>query len=210
VFGVAFLGRPRSREAEHAVEVPLSMRAAMIILAASCLLIGVFPGILLHPLAALAQLLIPGAGVPDEALSIDRIIPWVAVIILGVVGITAPLKRTQKIVPTWGCGLAELTSRMQCTSTVFSKPIRLVFAAVYKPDRRIERLPTDAPYFPKTISYSSVRTTSYEKTLYRPFVDLILSVAYQLRRLQTGNIQVYLLYISLTLVSLLAFLRFQK
>jgi len=210
VFGVAFLGRPRSTEAEHATEVPLSMRGGMTIVAASCLLIGIFPGIFLEPLASLAQFLIPGAGVPDETLGIARIIPWVATIILGVVGITVLVKRTKRMVPTWGCGLSELTSRMQYTSTVFSKPIRLVFSAVYKPDRRIERLPADAPYFPKTISYSSVRTTSYEKALYRPFVDLILSVAHQLRRLQTGNIQVYLLYIFLTLVSLLAFLRFQK
>jgi hypothetical protein len=39
---------------------------------------------------------------------------------------------------------------------------------------------------------------------------MILSAAHRLRRMQTGNIQVYLLYIFLTLVLLLAFLRFQK
>ena len=55
--------------------------------------------------------------------------------------------------------------------------------------------------FPASISYRSVRTTSYEKAIYRPFADLILSAAHRLRRMQTGNIQVYLLYIFLTLVS---------
>ena len=210
VFGVAFLGRPRSAEAEHAVEAPVSMRAGMTILAAACLLIGILPGLLLHPLASLGQALFPGAGVPEETLIIARVIPWIAAIILGVVVTTVLLKRTQRMVPTWGCGLPQLTSRMQYTSTVFSKPIRFVFSAVYRPDRKIERLPAGQPYFPTSISYSSVRTTSYEKALYRPFVDLIVSAAHQLRRLQTGNIQVYLLYIFLTLVALLAFLRFQK
>lgn len=210
VFGIAFLGRPRSAGAERGVEVPVSMRVGMTTLAVGCLLIGILPGILLRPLCSLAKVLLPGAGVPDEIWSIARIIPWVGAFILGVIGLTAALKRTQRTVPTWGCGLSELTSRMQYTSTVFSKPIRFVFSAVYKPDRKIERLPADAPYFPQTISYSSVRTTSYERALYRPFVDRILSVAHQLRRMQTGNIQVYLLYIFLTIVSLLAFLRFQK
>ena len=209
-FGIAFLGRPRSAEAENAVEVPMLMRGGMVMLAAACLLIGILPGVLLRPLASLVQVLIPGAGVPEETVSIARVIPWAAAIIVGVSVVASLLKRRERAVRTWACGLPILTSRMQYTSTVFSKPIRFVFSFIYRPERKIERLPADQPYFPATISYESVRTTSYEKTIYRPFVDMILSVAYQLRRLQTGNIQLYLLYIFLALVSLLAFLRFQK
>jgi hydrogenase-4 component B len=210
VFGVAFLGRPRSTEAEHAVEVPVLMRSGMTLLAAACLLMGVFPGLFLPPLVSLVQALIPGAGVPEETLSIARIMPWIAAIVLGTGAVAALLKRRERMARTWACGLPGLSSRMQYTSTVFSKPIRFVFASVYRPDRKLETLPADQPYFPVSISYQSVRTTSYERALYRPFVELILSVAHRLRRLQTGNIQVYLLYIFLALVSLLAFLRFQK
>jgi hydrogenase-4 component B len=210
VFGVAFLGRPRSALAESAVEVPLPMRGGMALLAAACLLIGIIPGLLLRPLVSLVQVLIPGAGVPEETLSIARVIPWIAAMVLGISAVVALLKRRERIARTWACGLPALSSRMQYTSTVFSKPIRFVFARVYRPDRKVERLPADQPYFPSSVSYSSVRTTSYEKSLYRPFVDLIVSLAQGLRRLQTGNIQVYLLYIFLAVVSLLAFLRFQR
>lgn len=208
VFGVAFLGRPRSAEAEHAVEVPIPMYSAMILLAAACLLIGILPGLLLRPLAALVQGLIPGAGVPVETLSITRIIPWIAAIVLGTGVVVALLKRRERVTRTWACGLPGLSSRMQYTSTVFSKPIRFVFAWVYRPDRKVERIPVDQPYFPVSISYRSVRTTSYERALYRPFVESVVSLARRLRRLQTGNIQVYLLYIFLALVLLLTFLRF--
>lgn len=210
VFGVAFLGRPRSTEAEHAAEVPVLMRSGMTLLAAACLLVGVFPGLFLPPLVSLVQALIPGAGVPEETLSIARVMPWIAAIVLGTGASVALLKSRKRMARTWACGLPGLSSRMQYTSTVFSKPIRFVFARVYRPDRKLESLPADQPYFPVSISYQSVRTTSYERALYRPFVELILSVAHRLRRLQTGNIQVYLLYIFLALVSLLAFLRFQK
>ncbi|MGA8011985.1 MAG: proton-conducting transporter membrane subunit [Candidatus Acidiferrales bacterium] len=209
-FGTAFLGRPRSAGAEHAEEAPLGMRTGLALLAAVCLAIGIFPGFLLRPLVALAQVLIPGAGVPEETLSIARILPWTAAIVLGTGALVAVFKRRERIARTWACGLPGLSSRMQYTSTVFSKPLRFVFAQVYRPDRKVEELPADQPYFPVSISYRSVRTTSYERVFYRPFVELILSLAYRLRRLQTGNIQVYLLYIFLALVSLLAFLRFER
>jgi len=209
-FGVAFLGRPRSAESEHAVEVAVPMRSGMVLLAAACLLIGVSPGLILRPLASLVQGLIPGVGVPEETLNIARIMPWIAATVLGTVALVGAFKRRKRIARTWACGLPGLSSRMQYTSTVFSKPIRFVFARVYRPDRKIEQLPADQPYFPVSISYRSVRTTSYERALYRPFVEVIVSLAYRLRRLQTGNIQVYLLYIFLALVSLLTFLRFQR
>jgi hypothetical protein len=53
-----------------------------------------------------------------------------------------------------------------------------------------------------------VRTTSFERSLYRPALDGIVAAANRLRRLQTGNIQVYLLYMFLALVALLVFMRF--
>ncbi|MGB8475429.1 MAG: proton-conducting transporter membrane subunit [Candidatus Acidiferrum sp.] len=209
VFGVAFLGRPRSMQAEHASEVRLGMRAGMWLLGGACVCTGIFPGVLLHPLVSLAQVLVPGAGVPEEILSIARVLPWVAGIILGAGAITYLLRRRERIVRTWACGLPELSSRMQYTSTVFSKPIRYVFAWVYRPDRKVKQIPAHQPYFPASISYQSVRTTSYERALYRPFVESVISLAHRLRQLQTGNVQVYLLYIFLALVLLLTFLRFR-
>lgn len=207
-FGVPFLGRARSEEAEQAREVPRAMRAGMWLLGGGCICFGIFPGILLRPLVSVAQLLLPGAGVPEETLSITRVLPWVALMVLAAGGVTYLFKRRERIVRTWACGLPGLSTRMQCTSTVFSKPIRFVFARVYRPDRKVDQLPADQPYFPVSISYQSVRTTSYERSLYRPFVDSVVLLAHRLRRLQTGNIQVYLLYIFLALVLLLAFLRF--
>jgi hydrogenase-4 component B len=208
-FGVAFLGRPRSAKAEEATEAPFGMRLGLLLLATGCVFIGIFPGTLLRPLVALVQSLVPGAGVPNETVSIARVIPWIALLIFGVSGSAALLRQRKRIARTWACGLPGLSSRMEYTSTVFSKPIRFVFARVYRPDRKVEQLPSDRPYFPASISYRSVRTTSYERALYRPVVDIIVSQALRLRRLQTGNIQVYLLYIFLALVSLLALLRFQ-
>lgn len=208
VYGVAFLGRPRSIEAEHAHEVPISMRIGMALLAVACVVIGVVPGIVLGPLGAAVTEVMHGAVAPDNATSLVRILPWVAVGVVGIVLFFLAMRRVARVTATWACGMPGLDARMQYTSTSFSKPLRRVFAQVYRPDRSIEVLPADQPYFPKSISYRSVRTTSFEKYLYRPGVDAIVSMSHRLRRLQTGNIQVYLLYMFLALVALLVFMRF--
>ena len=209
VYGVAFLGRPRSVNAEHATDVPLTMQAGMMILAGACVLTGIFPGIVLRPLALNAQELLSGAMLPGNAAPLGHVLPWLA---LGIACIftaaIAIVRRVGRTTSTWACGLPGLDSRMQYTSTAFSKPLRRVFARAYRPDRTVEVLPADQPYFPTSISYRSVRTISFEKSLYRPAIEGIVSTGNRLRRLQTGNIQVYLLYIFLALIGVLVFMRF--
>lgn len=208
VYGVAFLGRPRSAEAEHAGEVPLPMRAAMIALAGACVVIGVFPGVMLQSLGMNVQELLGGAMLPAEVGPLARLIPWMALAVTAIVAGVMVIRRAVRTTPTWACGLPLLDSRMQYTSTAFSKPLRKVFAQVYRPDRTVEVLPGDQHYFPSSISYRSIRTTSFERSLYRPAVDAIVGTGHRLRRLQTGNIQVYLLYIFLALIGVLIFTRF--
>jgi hydrogenase-4 component B len=206
VFSAGYLGRPRSTAAEDAHDVPGMMSAAMTLLAAGCVVIGVVPGLLLRPLTATAQDLLPNVAIPDSAFSIAQIIPWVAVAIVVLVGGVVVLRKAARVTQTWACGQPGLDARMQYTSTAFSKPLRRVFARVYRAERTIDV--TGSPYFPQSISYRSVRTTSFERSLYRPAVDAIVGAATHLRRLQTGNIQVYLLYIFVALIALLVFARF--
>jgi hydrogenase-4 component B len=208
VYGVIFLGRPRSANAEHALEVPFTMRAAMVILGGACVAIGLFPGIVLRALSLNVQELLPGAVLPASVARFTDVMPWVALGIAVVFAGVALVRRVVRRTPTWACGLPGLDSRMQYTGTAFSKPVRRVFARVYRPDRAVEVSPADQPYFPAAISYRSVRTTSFEKSLYRPAVEAIVSTGHRLRRLQTGNIQVYLLYIFLALIGVLVFMRF--
>lgn len=203
VYGVAFLGRPRSAGAGAAREASAAIQWGMCLLAAPCLVLGIAPGLVLNPLTALAQALIPGATLPERVASFPAILAWTALALLVTFSLVAIGRTRRRVTATWACGLPGLTGKMQYTSTSFSKPVRFVFSSVYKPDRRLEILPGDNAYFPTSISYSSVRTTSYEKYLYRPITDAVVTLANQLRRMQSGNIQVYLLYIFLALIVLL-------
>jgi hydrogenase-4 component B len=149
-----------------------------------------------------------GAMLPAEVAPLAWLIPWMAFSVTAIVAGVLIIRRKVRTTPTWACGLPGLDSRMQYTSTSFSKPLRKVFAQVYRPERTVEVLPVDQSYFPVSISYHSVRTTSFERSLYRPAVDAIVATGHRLRRLQTGNIQVYLLYIFLALIGVLIFTRF--
>jgi len=209
VYGITFLGRPRSAAAEHANAVPENMDLSLFALAAMCILLGVHPVVALNPLYGLAKTLLPNAAPPAELAAISHTMPLVAAAVVLVLVIALRMRKwTSRRVDTWACGQPGLTPRMQYTAASFSKPLRSVFTAVYKPARKVDIEPAGESYFPARISYLSVRTTSFEKTLYRPTVDFVVATARQLRRLHTGNIQAYLLYIFLMIVSLLLLLRF--
>lgn len=208
VYGVAFLGRPRSAEAAHACEVPWAMQAGMGLLAAACVLIGIVPGIVLKLIDGVVRQLIPGTAPPALSGSLVQLLPWIAgfVVLSCVAWFVRP--RNTRVTPTWACGLPGLDARMQYTATSFSKPLRKVFSRTYRPDRAVEVLPLDQPFFPASISYRSVRTTSFEHSMYRPALGAIVAAAKRLRRMQTGNVQVYLLYMFLALVAALLYMRF--
>jgi hydrogenase-4 component B len=212
VFGAAFLGRPRSPEIRPSSEVSLSMLLPQGLLATACLVVGLMPMLLIRPLWSVVETLIPGSNF-DSVARIGSSIQAMAVVVLLAATATLAVRFLTRVVvrssPTWGCGLAALTARMQYTATSFSKPLRTVFATVYRAERKLEVSPAEKLYFPEAISYQSTRTVSYEKLLYRPVVNSILAAAQQLRRLQTGNIQWYLLYIFLALIFMLLFMRFR-
>ena len=208
LYGVAFLGRPRSMDAEAATEVATTMQAAMVLLAAACVVLGVAPGLLLTPLMKLAQELTRSPLPPEGPMQISSILPWIAVCVAALLILLAGIRRVKRVTPTWACGLPALNSRMQFSSASFSKPLRKVFARVYAAEKTVDVKYARQPYFPKSIFYRSVRTTSFERSLYRPAVDAVVGMATRLRWLQTGNMQVYLLYIFLALISLLIFMRF--
>ena len=206
VYGIAFLGRPRSEAAVHATEVHPAMQVAMALLAIACVVVGIFPRLLIWTVEAAMGDIMPAANIAGQ-LDFLRALPMVALAILVVLLPVVLWRRMRRTTATWGCGLPALSPRMQYSATSFSKPLRTVFFAVYNPDRRTEFTPGDQPYFPAAVSYRSVRTTSYERALYRPAVDLVVNLAHRVRRLHTGNIQSYLMYIFAAIVLLLAFLR---
>ena len=110
-----------------------------------------------------------------------------------------------RIGPTWDCGLRGLTPHMEYTATGFSKPIRMIFKALFRPRREVQREYDYSPYFAKTLRFESHIEEAFVTRIYRPLNRAILRLSRRMRALQAGSIQAYLIYIFITLLLLLMF-----
>ena len=70
VVGLVLLGQPRRARIAEATDAPFPMRAAVVVLAAACIVLGIVPGALAGPLAGLAPW--PTDDAPSAALEV----PW--------------------------------------------------------------------------------------------------------------------------------------
>jgi hydrogenase-4 component B len=104
---------------------------------------------------------------------------------------------------TWDCGLDRLTSQMEYTATAYSKPLRMIFQAIYRPRRRIQADFAVSRYFTKSIRFESHIEPTFEQLIYRPVNRAILRFSRRVRRVQTGSLSAYLFYIFVTLLILL-------
>jgi hydrogenase-4 component B len=97
---------------------------------------------------------------------------------------------------------------MEYTSTAFAEPLRRVFAEIYRP---MKELTVDfhpgSKYFIRAIEYRSEINPWFDQALYRPFLGSATFLARQVRRLQTGSLHLYLLYIASALIVLLVVAR---
>ena len=107
-------------------------------------------------------------------------------------------------VPTWGCG-GELTARTEYTATAFSKPLMMIFGAVYRPTRQVEALGEASAYFPKEVRYHAEIEPTFERYVYGPLVHAVLRVADGMKVLQAGSLHAYLAYVIALVVSLVLF-----
>ena len=220
-FGLSFLAQPRSPQARHAVEVPVSMRIGMGFLAASCALLGLAP-MLVVPLLDRVTAPFTGVTISDKVLAFDGWVvapvtvefssismPVLAALLVGAGGLGLAIARLlgkgapARYSRTWGCGL-PLTSRMEYTATAFVQPIKQVFETIYQPTVTLEReFLEQSKYFIRHQRFHSHIEPLFERYVYQPVVTGLLAAAERLRVIQAGSLHLYLTYIFLTLVLLL-------
>jgi hydrogenase-4 component B len=223
-FGITFLAQPRSRAAAEAREAAPTMRVGMALLTAACVFLGLFPTLftsLLNPVIQQltgevmfsARLSVANGLVLGNTQELGGTVSTLGIALLGLCLLPIPLglwlvfgrRGKLRIGPTWDCGLRGLTPQMQYTATGFSKPIRMIFNALFRPRREVQREYDYSPYFAKTLRFESHIEEAFVTRLYRPLNRAILRMSRRMRALQAGSIQAYLIYIFITLLLLLLF-----
>ncbi len=222
-FGITFLAQPRSEAAAQAHEAPLTMLLGQGVLVAACVFLGLFPTVFLRILDPLTQQLIGLQISPQLTLANGLVLSGVnqnggTVSTLGIAALGVGLlfipfalwlvlgqKTKTRIGPTWDCGLQGLTPRMEYTATGFSKPIRMIFKALFRPRREVQREYDFSPYFTTSIRFEAHVEEVFETRIYRPLQRQVLRLSRRMRALQAGSLQAYLIYIFITLLLLLIF-----
>jgi hydrogenase-4 component B len=208
-FGISFLALPRTPAAAAAHEAPAVMLVPQALLAALCVVLGLFPGVVLcvlgRVLTSLPGLQPPadtvwdGLGMASGGGAFDHVVPLVfaAALVCGIALVGALAARSgfaARRVPTWGCG-GELSAQTEYTATAFSKPLMMIFRAVYRPTRQVESLAEVSPYFPHEVRYHAEIEPTFERYVYGPLVRMVLRVANGLKVLQAGSLHAYLAYV---------------
>jgi hydrogenase-4 component B len=209
VYGAVFLGNARSKQAELAHESGPSMIGPMGVLAASCLFIGLAPGLLAPVLGMGTSAWAPEVGDAGSRLAALAPLGWISamgLILLAAVAVTGlglwlRLRNTAVTTgPTWGCGYAAPTPRMQYTSSSFAQVLVGLFSWVLRPRTHRSR---DEGLFPRRTEFHSETPDAVLDEAVLPSFRFGAWLLSWFRVFQQGSIQTYLLYIFLALLALM-------
>lgn len=222
VFGLIFLGLPRSRNSEKAHEVTdKGMLIGPALLAGLCFLFGIFPGLIINLINGVAKQLLEQSLPNDTSMSWLWLAPVSAhqasysapLVLIGVLlaGFITfwylrrnPDTKTMRIAPTWDCGFGGLTSRMQYTSSAFTMPFRRIFANAWIIDEQIDKDMRGAMNLDVAAVHYKLQVEDHSwPKLYLPIAHAVNTLAKHVGRIQTGNIRVYLSYSFVTLIIML-------
>ncbi len=210
-FGIVFLGQPRTERAEQAREVGLAMLLPGFVLAAGCILIGLLGATVVDSMAPLISE-VTGLSATIVRTSLAQAAHSIAFVSYSggaLVGLALLLtlsrtmalaRRPVRAEVTWDCGYAEPSPRMQYTASSFAQPLTDTFDLLLQ-TRRVLIAPRGL--FPTEASLATETPDPYQRFIFRPLFRDIGRVLSLLRPLQQGQVQLYILYIAVTLILLL-------
>lgn len=226
LFGISFLARPRSPEAGEALEAPRSMLLGMGVAGALCVALGVFPilatstiassfGFDLHLVGSYSPFGPLMVGYAAQGASSVSDLSMSTVLLVGG-GVAAALfgffyaarsgrRTTTRPYSTWEGGFGPLGTRTEYTASSLSQPLRTAFKWFFKPDTEVRReyYSGSNPLLKRSVRVVSETSEVFEDYLYVPIVRGTLFVMDKVRRIQTGKVNSYLLYIMLVTAFLL-------
>jgi len=210
-YGIPYLGMPRTRQAAAATERGQPV-AGPALLATACVAFAVGAPVLLIGLAravrtttgvVLRPVLLPGKlTVIPAHLSFSGFSPtYLAVFLLAVTVVPVLIylagrpRGASLVVPVWDGGMLAFRPRMQYSAMTFSAPTRVTFDALYRPSVSLQRASDDPAGRSGPVHYETAVTPVFERYLYRPVIRAIEWLADFVRPLQSGDVNLYLLYV---------------
>ena len=201
LYGVVFLGSPRSHHVAESMEVDNLRIGAMAIPAVFILFIGLFPQFAIRPIAIVAEA-ISGA---DNSIAVNHFIPtlqslsavaWVLIaIVLLLFVLKHKLQSNRKIEqgPTWGCGFTASNVRMQYTGESFSEGLESIGKPLMK-DAVDGRAIDKSEIFPSPHNYRIEHKDKVDSLFGTWWVKMMHRINEWVMRLRTGRVNNYITF----------------
>jgi formate hydrogenlyase subunit 3/multisubunit Na+/H+ antiporter MnhD subunit len=217
VYGIAFLGRPRSNAARDAHESERVSVVAMGLLAAACLVLGILPGFAIDALAPVTYLVAGGrmpvqtavewlstVPIAESRSSYNGMLVFVFIAASGMIAAFVIHRLASDKIrrgAIWDCGFPDASTVTQYSDDSFAQPIRRIFGMVVFRAREIGEMPTPSSTAPARFT-AIVRDPIWD-TLYAPLTEFVAFTAEKLNVLQFLTIRRYLSLVFAALVLLL-------
>lgn len=218
-YGISFLGMPRTEPARHASEAG-QPKIGPGVLAAACVALGIGAPVLLVAFDRIgraatgtdirAKLLLPHLTVIPGHADFSAFSPtYLAAFLVAVSAVPLLIwlagrkasRSPSSPTPVWDSGIVAFKPRMQYTGTTFANPMRITFDMLYRPDVRVDRASDDPAGRSGPVHYSFRVTPVFQRYLYEPITRGVERLANRLRPLQSGDVNLYLLYVFLVVIA---------
>lgn len=202
-FGACFMGEPRTEKAEKATEGSAFMSAPIVVLT-----ILTIPATFLAP--SMFIWISNSLEIPTFAKDVNILTNLVCIIFLlyMVIGFIyfvhnyiLPGGRKIRRGPTWDCGFAKPTARMEYTGTAFAQPLVDFFSPFLKSIRKLSRVTTNL--FPKSSEYSIETKDAGTSLFWDPIFKLFSKLFNKLHGLQSGSLHFYILVMVIAILAML-------
>jgi hydrogenase-4 component B len=219
-YGIPFLGMPRTQNAAAATESGQPVIGPAL-LAAGCVALGVGAPIVIAALARAVRTITSVDLLPQMVIANLTIIPahtdfsafsptYLAVFLVAISLVpiviyfagrpAAPNRRSA----VWDGGIIAFKPRMQYSAMTFSAPVRVTFDRLYQPTVTLKRASDDPAGRSGPVHYETEVAPLFQAYFYRPAILAVKYCARLVAPIQSGNVNLYLLYVFLAV--LLAYL----
>lgn len=208
VFGICFLGMPRSSYRENISKEGSAFLFPMILLSTIIIIIGLLPQLVLPFMRQIINQFFR-ININREFETITQIYNWLAYSFLFLAGLIAFffllryfLLRNKKVskFKTWDCGYQAESSRLQYTSSSFAQPFLNLVSGIVPHGVTVDKEPN---YFPNTITLKSHSQDSSERFLIQPSIKWLNKILSKFAWIQSGKMQQYITYGLIFLIILL-------
>ncbi len=128
------------------------------------------------------------------------------VTVVGGIGWLIMRVRAARQAEVWAGGIEVYSSNYQYTSSSYANPIRIIFGMIYRPRKEAQTRFASSRYFRLAVDYRASVVPFFEQYAYPAVVKPLTQLAKDVSVVQSGSINLYLLYfLGILIIALLGF-----